>query len=354
MARTSNDSGSSGSQRTGQGSGSGSGNVLLGYHCSHEQLPPSVLLQHAKLAAAAGFTAAMCSDHFHPWSERQGHSGFAWSWLGAALEATPLSFGTVCAPGQRYHPAVIAQAAATLAEMYKDRFWLAVGSGEALNEGITGEPWPTKAERNGRLEQSARVMRALWAGETVTTDGHVVTRRARLYSRPPQPPVLVGAALSPETARWMGGWADALITVAGPGDRLQAIVDAFREGGGEGRPMFLQATLSFAPTDEEAVSLAQEQWRQCALDGTQLADLQTPAEFDRHAAAIDVREVVARVHPSSSIERHADWIEQHATLGFERVYVHNVAWQHQERFLEACERHLLPRFSPAADRRLAS
>src|SRR4051812_45468452 len=125
------------------------GGTTIGFHCSHEQLPPSLLLRHVALAAEAGFTAAMCSDHFHPWSERQGHSGFAWSWLGAALLAAPsLSFGTVCAPGQRYHPAVIAQAAATLAEMFPDRFWLALGSGEALNEAITGTGWPAKMVRH--------------------------------------------------------------------------------------------------------------------------------------------------------------------------------------------------------------
>src|SRR4051812_39255083 len=112
--------------------------LVIGWHCSHEQHPPSALLAHIRLAADAGFAAAMCSDHFHPWSERQGHSGFAWSWLGAALAHTALSFGTVCAPGQRYHPAVIAQAAATLAEMFPQRVWLAIGSGEALNEAVTG------------------------------------------------------------------------------------------------------------------------------------------------------------------------------------------------------------------------
>jgi coenzyme F420-dependent glucose-6-phosphate dehydrogenase len=97
----------------------------VGIHCSHEQHPPSDLLRYVRHAAERGFTAAMCSDHFHPWSERQGQSGFAWSWLGAALEATRMSLGIVCAPGQRYHPAIIAQATATLGEMYPDRFWLA-------------------------------------------------------------------------------------------------------------------------------------------------------------------------------------------------------------------------------------
>ena len=110
----------------------------IGIHASHEQIPPSRLLAAVRHAEAAGFGAAMCSDHFSPWSERQGESGFAWSWLGAALEATDLSLGCVNAPGQRYHPAIIAQAAATLAEMYPGRFWVALGTGEASNEHITG------------------------------------------------------------------------------------------------------------------------------------------------------------------------------------------------------------------------
>src|SRR5688500_7810623 len=115
-----------------------SGACVLGFHCSHEQQSPSTLLRIASRAAQAGFTVAMCSDHFHPWREQQGLSGFAWSGVGPALQATGMSFGTVCAPGQRYHPAVVAQAAATLSEMFPDRFWLALGSGEALNESITG------------------------------------------------------------------------------------------------------------------------------------------------------------------------------------------------------------------------
>jgi coenzyme F420-dependent glucose-6-phosphate dehydrogenase len=108
------------------------------YHASHEQFKPSELLKYAQAANIAGFTNISCSDHFHPWSDRQNQSGFAWSWLGAAMQAIPLSFGVVCAPGQRYHPAIIAQAAATLAEMFPNRFWVALGSGQALNEKITG------------------------------------------------------------------------------------------------------------------------------------------------------------------------------------------------------------------------
>jgi coenzyme F420-dependent glucose-6-phosphate dehydrogenase len=316
----------------------------IGLHCSHEQHAPSALLKHATLAAQAGFAHAMCSDHFQPWSERQGHSGFTWSWLGAAMQATPLSFGTVCAPGQRYHPAIIAQAAATLAEMYGDRFWIAVGSGEALNEFITGDPWPKKADRNARLKECVDIMRALWAGETVTADGLIKVREAKLHVDVQQPPLVVGAALSAETARWLAGWADALITVAS--DDTRAIVDAFREGGGDDKPMFLQVALSYAPTDDEAACAAHDQWRHCALPATQLADLRTPTEFDRATVRVSELDVVSRIYVSSDISRHVAWLHEDAALGFDRLYLHNVARDHQERFIEACAARLLPAFAP--------
>lgn len=284
----------------------------------------------------------MCSDHFHPWSERQGHSGFAWSWLGSALEATSLSLGTVCAPGQRYHPAVIAQAAATLAEMYPGRFWLAVGSGEAVNESITGDEWPDKPARLHRLAASVDVMRRLWRGEAVTQLDGVRVHKARLYSRPLEAPLLVGAALTPATARWAASWADALITVAGPHESVRAVVEAFRDGGGAGKPVFLQATLSYASTDDEAARAAYDQWRQCALPTPMLADLASPAEFDRHAAEVRLADVLARVPASSSIQRHAEWLLSFAPLGFHRIYLHNVARDHHEAFLDACATHLLP------------
>ncbi len=317
----------------------------FGFHCSHEQHPPSALLRLAKLAAQAGFTAAMCSDHFHPWTERQGHSGFAWSWLGAALEASALSFGTVCAPGQRYHPAVIAQAAATLAEMFPERFWLAIGSGEALNETITGTGWRSKHLRNARLEASAKAIRALWAGDTVTVRGHISIEGARLYSRPARPPLLLGAAISPETARWVGSWADGLMTAGRAGAGLNAVVEAFREGGGEGKPMFLQVALSFAPTDEEAVSAAYDQWNHCVLRSDQLADVRSPAEFARACRQASPADVVSKIRASADLNRHADWLYEDCALGFDRIFLHNVARDHQERFIDACGARLLPALS---------
>jgi probable non-F420 flavinoid oxidoreductase len=319
--------------------------MTIGFHCSHEQHSPSALLRHAKRAAEAGFSAAMCSDHLQPWSERQGHSGFTWSWLGAAMEATPMSFGTVCAPGQRYHPVIIAQAVATLVEMYPGRFWLSVGSGEALNESVTGEPWPAKQVRNARLEAAVDMMRALWAGDTVSSTGLIHAHDAKVHVPVEQPPLIVGAALSEQTAHWLANWADALVTIAGDADTTRRIVEAFREGGGAGKPVFLQVALSYAPTEEEAERAAHDQWRHAALPAEQLADLRTPEEFDRAAAHISRDTIARKLRVSSDIHQHVAWLENDIAMGFERIYLHNVAREHQERFIDACAKHVLPAFS---------
>jgi probable non-F420 flavinoid oxidoreductase len=315
----------------------------IGFHCSHEQYPPSTLLKIARGAADAGFASAMCSDHFAPWTERQGHSGFAWSWLGAALEATTASWGTVCAPGQRYHPAVIAQASATLAEMYPDQFWLAIGSGEALNESITGQSWPSKSVRNERLRESADVIRALWAGDTVSHRGHVSVHDARLFVRPARPPLLLGAALTPETAAWIGTWADGLITVAGPRDSMRSVVDAFQTTG-PGKPMFLQVALAFAPSEQQAAAAALDQWRQAVVGAARIADLASPAAVAAAAAHATIEEVERSVRISADVERHLAWIEQDAELGFERIYLHNVARGHQRCFIDTFASRVLPHF----------
>ena len=158
--------------------------TLFGYHASQEQFAPSQLLRYSQLAEDVGFQAIMCSDHFHPWSERQGESGFTFAWLGAVMQTTSVSFGSVCAPGQRYHPAIVAQAAATLADMFPERYWIALGSGQLLNEHITGERWINKADRNTRLKECADVIRRLWAGERVTYKGFINVDEAELYTLP--------------------------------------------------------------------------------------------------------------------------------------------------------------------------
>lgn len=315
----------------------------LGFHASHELYAPSRLLAVVQQAQRAGFAAAMCSDHFHPWTERQGESGFAWSWLGAALQATSLSLGTVCAPGQRYHPAIIAQATATLAEMYPGRFWLAVGTGEALNESITGDAWPDKAFRRARLMECVFIMRALWAGEEVTHTGRVRVQQAKLHTLPTKPPLLVGAAITEETAEWVGGWADALVTVGNETADLRKIVRAFREGGGENKPMFLQAALSYAPTMAEATRAAWEHWPVSALDPGELDALTTPQAFTAALQPHSMHEIEDKLRISDDLHRHIDWLQADFELGFDAVYLHHVG-PDIERFVQTFGEKVLPHF----------
>ena len=322
--------------------------VRVGYHASHEQFPPSELLECVVRAERAGFQAVMCSDHFHPWGTRQGQSGFAWSWLGAALHATSLPFGVVTSPvGWRYHPAVVAQAAATLCEMFPDRFWLAAGSGENLNEHVVAQRWPSKEERNERLGEAVRIMRALFAGEEVTARGVIPTDRARLFTRPPRPPRIVGAALSVETARWAGGWADALITINLGPDKLRRVVEAFREGGGHSKPVLLQAHLSYARTEEEALASAMDQWSTNAFPGSVSESLATPAQFDALFDRAREEDVRRSVHVSADPEAHAEWLRSLVRLGIDEVYLHNVG-RNQREFIEAFGERVVPALAEGA------
>jgi probable non-F420 flavinoid oxidoreductase len=316
---------------------------LIGYHASHEQHPPSALLRCVAEAEAAGFQAAMCSDHFAPWSSRQGHSGFAWSWLGAALQATGLSFGVVNAPGQRYHPAIVAQAAATLSELFPDRFWLALGSGEASNEHITGDHWPAKAKRRARLGEAAAVIRALLAGETVSHHGLVTVDRARLWTLPARPPMLVGAAVSPDTAAWVGGWADGLVTINQDHDTLRAVIDAFRGGGGDGKPLFLQVHLSWAADEDTALAVAHDQWSTNVFDTSLAMELELPEQFEAAARFVTPEDVRSAVLVSSDLGRHTAWLAEYAELGFDRIYLHEVGQaEHQQAFIDAFGSKVIP------------
>jgi probable non-F420 flavinoid oxidoreductase len=316
--------------------------ATIGFHASHELFPPGELLRLVQAAEQAGFGAAMCSDHFHPWTERQGQSGYAWAWLGAALQATGLPFGVVCAPGQRYHPAIIAQAAATLASMYPGRFWVAFGTGQNLNEHITGAPWPSKPERRERLLEAVGVVRALWAGEAVDHESRWFrVKDARLYTRPETPPRMFGAAITPETAEWVGGWADGLITVGKDPEELQQVVDAFRRGGGRGKPMALQAAISFADDEDRAVRAALERWPVATVDLTENQDLATPAEFDRETAGATPEDVKRKLRISADLDRHIEWLKADAALGFEEIYLHHVG-PDPRAFLQAFAARVLP------------
>jgi probable non-F420 flavinoid oxidoreductase len=316
---------------------------VIGFHASHEQLAPSALLRCVVAAEAAGFQAVTCSDHFAPWSSRQGNSGFAWSWLGAALQATGLPFGVVNAPGQRYHPAIVAQAAATLTEMFPGRFWMALGSGEASNEHITGDRWPAKAERTARLGEAVAVIRALLAGETVSHDGLVKVDRAKLWTLPERPPMLVGAAISAETAAWAGTWADGLITINQPHDNLRAVIDAFRSAGGEGKPLYLQVHLSWAADEETALAVAHDQWSTNVFDSALAFELELPEQFDAAARFVTPEDVRSAVLVSADLGRHTAWLGEYAELGFDELYLHEVGQaEHQQPFIDAFGAKVIP------------
>ncbi|MDQ4037074.1 MAG: TIGR03885 family FMN-dependent LLM class oxidoreductase [Actinomycetota bacterium] len=314
--------------------------TVIGMHSSHEQIHPATLLRAVQEAEAAGFTAAMSSDHFSPWSERQGHSGFAWSWLGAALQATNLPFGVVNAPGQRYHPAIIAQASATLAAMFPGRFWVALGTGEASNEHITGAGWPRKDVRNARLRECVDIIRALHAGEEVSHDGLVTVDRARVWTLPEQPPLLVGAAISVATARWAAEWADGLITVNQPPDKLRDMVRAYREAGGRGK-LHLQVHLSYAGDEDTALEIAHEQWRTNVFDPPLNWDLDTAENFDIAATHVPPDAMRACVLVSSDPAQHAAWLQELIEIGFDEVYLHHVG-QDLSEFLDVFGQHVLP------------
>jgi coenzyme F420-dependent glucose-6-phosphate dehydrogenase len=319
--------------------------MKLGFHASHELYGPGDLLKYVREAERAGFAAAMCSDHFHPWTERQGQSGFAWTWLGAAMQATSLPMGVVCAPGQRYHPAIVAQAAATLADMFPGRFWVALGTGQNLNEHITGDPWPSKPDRKARLKEAVDVIRALWSGETVDYEGPWFrVKDAKLYTRPEKPPLIYGAAITPETAEWVGHWADGLITVGKEPDGLREMLDAFRHGGGEGKPAALQVALSFAADEEQALLAAHRHWPVAAVDPTKNQDLASPRDFDREVAGVRPEDLRGKLRISASLDRHIDWLRKDAELGFDEAYLHHVG-PDPHGFIQAFATHVLPAFA---------
>jgi probable non-F420 flavinoid oxidoreductase len=314
--------------------------TLFGFHASHEQIHPSALIAAVQRAEEAGFAAAMCSDHLVPWSERQGQSAFAWSWLGAAMQATALSFGCVSAPGQRYHPVILAQAIATLSSMFPDRFWIALGSGEAANEHVTGEPWPRKDIRNARLRECVDIIRALLAGEEVSHDGLVTVDRAKLWTLPQEPPPLLAPAVSVKTAAWAAEWADGLATIAQPVETLREMADAYRSAGGRG-PLVLQMHVSYAKTDAEALSIAHDQWRTNVFSPPLCWDIDSVAAFDEAAKHVSPEDMRSSVFVSAKPEEYVEQLRQYADLGFDRVYLHHVG-KEQSEFLDTFGEHVLP------------
>jgi probable non-F420 flavinoid oxidoreductase len=318
--------------------------VKISYHVSHEQFSPGALLRLVQAAEDAGFDAAFASDHFHPWSPSQGNAGFVWSWLGAALQATrTLTFGAIAVPiGLRYHPAIVAQAIGTLGEMYPDRLpWVAVASGEAINEHVVGLGWPDKDARNRRLEEATCIMRALLRGEAHEHNGLLSVVNGRLWSRPAVPTALVGAALTGETARWMAPWTDGLLTVGIDPGKLGKLAAAYRQGGGGAKPLHLKINLSWARTEAEALEQAHREWRFNAVAAELASELRTPEAFVEASNAIRPEDMHETVFISSDIGKHVERISALAALGFDSIDLHNVGLNQAE-FIGVFGKEVLP------------
>jgi G6PDH family F420-dependent oxidoreductase len=313
----------------------------FGYALSAEEHPPQALVRNARLAEEAGFDFAMVSDHYHPWTDRQGNSAFVWSVVGAIAEATErIALGTgVTCPTVRIHPAIVAQAAATAAAMMPGRFWLGVGTGEALNEHILGDPWPSAGVRREMLEEAVEVIRKLWSGRTTHHRGrHYTVDGARLYTLPEEPPPLYVAASGPRATELAGRIGDGLVSLA----PSRETIETFTSSGGDGKPRIGQVEVCFADDEAEARRVAHEWWPQTALAGELPQVLPMPAHFEQAVSTVREEDVAEKVVCGSDPERHAQAVQQFVDAGYDHVYVHQIGPE-QERFLEFYSRDVLPR-----------
>ena len=313
----------------------------IGYALSSEEHGPNALVDYAGRAEEAGFSFAMVSDHYHPWTTKQGDSPFVWSTLGGvARETDDLRVGTgVTCPTMRIHPAIIAQAAATTAAMFEGRFFLGVGTGERLNEDITGDRWPPHDVRLAMLEEAVGVIRELWTGEDVSHHGdHYTVENAKLFTLPEEPPDLAVAASAPGTAETAGRIGDGLVSV-GPSED---VVDAFSEShDGDDPPKYGQTAVCWAESEAEARRTVHEYWPNTGLPGELGQELSTPIHFEQATELVTEERAVEHVPCGPDPERYVETIEQFDDAGFDHVYFHQVG-PDQEGFFRFFEEEVLP------------
>lgn len=314
--------------------------TAIGYTLSSEELPPEELVRLARRAEEVGFEFAMISDHFHPWTSKQGQSPFVWSVLGAvARETERLRVGTaVTCPIRRMHPALVAQAAATTARLFGDRFSLGLGSGENLNEHVVGGEWPEAATRIDMLGEAIAVIRALWEGGTVTHRGaHFTVDQARLFTLPDSPPPILVAASGPMSASLAARAGDGLVAVS-PDSQL---VEAFADAGGSELPRYGQLTCCYGPDEDEARRTALAAWPNSGLPGDLSWETKTVELFDAATERVrleDIDSIVCGPDP----ERFAEEIRKFERAGFDHVWLHQVGTE-QDAFLDFCDAELLPK-----------
>ncbi|WP_210480810.1 TIGR03557 family F420-dependent LLM class oxidoreductase [Naasia sp. SYSU D00948] len=323
----------------------------VGYAAMLEQFPPAEAVELAAYAESRGFSGVMASDHFQPWVPAQGQSSFVWAVLAAVAERTGGDFGPgVTAPTFRWHPAMVAQASATLAAMHPGRHWLGIGSGEALNEHIAGQYWPEAPERINRMFEAVELISKLFQGSRAGRDvkhagPHFRMESTRLWTMPDVPPPVLVATAGPVTARRAGRSADGLITVGAPVEKVAGLFarvdEGAREAGRAAPTKVLRLHLSWAPTDEEALAAALREWPNGAMRFPR-SDIRSPFEFEQLAKLVRPEDFEGRVIVSADPDVHRAAIQRYADLGADRIYLHNVG-RNQREWIEVFSRDVLPR-----------
>jgi G6PDH family F420-dependent oxidoreductase len=314
--------------------------IEFGYALSSEEHKPNKLIAHAEMAERSGFKFLLISDHFHPWVSQQGESSFVWSVLGGIAQATQrvrVGTGVTC-PIMRIHPALIAQAAATVADMMPGRFFLGLGTGEYLNEHIFGDPWPRIDTRQEMLYEAIHIIKDLWKGEEYSYDGTYFTvRDARIYTLPQKLPPIYMAASGPESAEMAAEISDGLISTTS-GDE---VVKAFKKKGGSGKPRFGSVKVCWAHSLEEARQTVQQWWPVSAISGLLHVDLPSPKHFEDAVEAMGEPKIPEDSILGPNPNPYLKAIQSLQENGYDHIYIHQVG-PDQEGFLKFFKSELLP------------
>jgi coenzyme F420-dependent glucose-6-phosphate dehydrogenase len=329
--------------------------LTIGYAAMLEQFRPQEVVGYTALAEQHGFSGCMAADHFQPWVPQQGQAGFVWNVLAAVGERTRGDMGPgVTCPSFRFHPAMVAQAAATLEDMYPGRSWLGVGSGEALNEHVIAGYWPEAAERSFRMFEAIEIIKKLFdaslAGKDVRHEGrYFKLESTRLWTMPGTPPPILVATAGPVNAKKTGKFADGIITVGAPLEKIGGLFDKFAEGAREAgkdpdaMPKVLQLHLSWAPTHEAALTNAMTEWPNGGMKFPK-ADIRSPLDFEQMARLVRPEDFAGRMVIDSDPDVHRAYIQKFVDLGFDRIYLHNVG-RNQTEWIETFGRDVLPKLA---------
>lgn len=314
--------------------------VQFGYGLSSEEHPPKELVGNAARAEELGFSFASISDHFHPWTRHQGHSPMVWAVVGAIATATErLRLGTgVTCPTVRTHPAIIAHAAATAACLMPGRFFLGVGSGEALNEHVHGDRWPPAPLRLSMLEEAVRVIRLLWEGGSKDHHGtHYTVEDATIFDLPDERPEIIAAASGPQAATVAARIGDGMWSVSPD----QESVETFEGEGGAGKPKYAQVIVCWADDEDEARQTALSEWPNVAITGQLTQDLRTPELFEQATEMVTEEQVAAKVACGPDVGRHVEHVQKYVDAGFTHLYLQQVG-SDQDGFFRFWEQELRP------------